>query len=252
MKIALAVLAIIALAALLSSFLVQWPDSENAPPGAARQTYPWQIEPAAEYHSIRIFSLVPGHSTLAQAAAHFGHRADLALFLSRPRSAEATDKEYSLEAYFARIETGALLGRVVLRLEATPAQLAQWAERAAGTTISETGVLRSTPLGADRPTIEQLTIGSLTFLPLVNLDAEVLRGRFGEPGRRYRDGDGVEHWAYPERGLTIALGERAGEVFEYRAPSDFVLPADAVLINPSRPDATSGSPGSGPAAAPAR
>lgn len=214
MKTSIIVLLIIALAAVFASLLTEWPKSaDQIPAGGPSQTYPWQIEVIDGGAGIRVFDLVPGRSTLAEAMARFGEEAQVALF-------RTTDDHYTVEAYFSHIEVGKLLGKLVLTLDASPEQVGRWMDRGRDQTISESGSLKMLPAGQDKSAIDHLVLSSLAFLPMVRLDAETLRMRFGEPERRYQDDNGVEHWVWPSRGLNIALHQgRTKDVLQYQAPA---------------------------------
>ena len=213
MKTFATVAVIIALAALISALLSGWPgDSGPAKDGAPMQTYPWQLELIDDGSSIRVFELALGHSTLADAVSRFGEDPELAIF-------NRDDGRLAIEAYFGHLKLGMLLGKAVLALEATPAQLRQWSERGVGQTISESGELRVKPSTVDRVAIDALSISSLVFLPMVRLSPETIRLRFGEPEQSYQDAAGTDHLAWPSRGLDIALHQgRTKDVLQYRRP----------------------------------
>lgn len=214
MKTFAVVAAIIALAAVFAAFLSGWPgDSGPLPEGAPSQTYPWQLELVQGGDSIRVFGLTLGTSTLADARTRFGEEPELAIFRRK-------DNQLALEAYFGHVNLGMLLGKIVTPLHASQAQLQQWAETGSKQTISESGALRVTPSAADSAVIDALSIASLTFLPMVRLDPETLRLRFGEPEQTYQDAAGTDHLAWPSRGLDIALHQgRTKDVLQYTQPS---------------------------------
>jgi len=207
------VAAIIALSAIAAALLSGWPgDQADAPSGGPSQTYPWQLELVDNGNTIRVFDLVLGQSRLSDAIARFGEDPELAIF-------RRDDNQLAVEAYFGHLTLGLLLGKAVLALQANQAQLAQWQERGNNQTISESGSLKAKPSAADRATIDALPISSLTFLPMVRLTPETIRQRFGEPTRQYKDAGGTEHWAWPDKGLDIALHQgRTKDVLQYRPP----------------------------------
>jgi hypothetical protein len=45
--------------------------------------------------------------------------------------------------------------------------------------------------------------------------------RFGAPAERIRQGETLEHFLYPARGLDIVLDSKGKEVLQYVAPADF-------------------------------
>ncbi len=75
-------------------------------------------------------------------------------------------------------------------------------------------------LGDDLSQVLNEIIISLTFIPSVNLDEEVILTRFGEPEKRVAL-SGVTHFLYPAKGLDIALHADLKEVLQYVKPEAF-------------------------------
>lgn len=223
---------IIALAALLAALLSGWPgDSAPVPDGGPSQTYPWQVELVDGGESIRVFGLTLGRSTLADASARFGEEPELAMF-------RRDDDQFAIEAYYGHVSLGMLLGKAVVSLQASQTQLQRWFESGTQQTISESGALRVTPSAADGEAIGALVMGSLTFLPMVRLEPDTIRQRFGESQQRYRDAAGTDHLAWPSRGLDIALHQgRTKDVIQYRPPPQMLAVDAASPNNAADPDA---------------
>jgi len=226
------VAAIIALAAVFAALLSGWPgDSTPVPSGGPSQTYPWQIELVDGGDSIRVFDLTLGRATLADATARFAEDPEMAIF-------RRGDGRFAIEAYYGHVNLGMLLGKVVVPLQATPAQLRQWFDHGIKQTISESGALRVVPSAADRAAIDALTVTSLAFLPMVRLEPDTIRMRFGEPEQSYQDAAGTDHMAWPSRGLDIALHQgRTKDVLQYRPPPELSQnAASAEAPQPATPD----------------
>ena len=207
------VASIIALAALIAALLSGWPGQPDIPAdGAPQQTYPWQIELGDNGATLRVFDLVLGRSTLADAVTRFGEEPELAMF-------RRESGELAVEAYFGHLKLGMLLGKAVLSLRVPQSDLQLWLPRGNHQSISESGSLKATPAAQDRARINAAAIASLTFLPMVRLQPETIQQRFGEPEQRFKDDAGTEHWAWPSRGLDIALHQgRTKDVLQYRPP----------------------------------
>lgn len=240
MKTFFTVIAIIALAALASALLVEWPKSpDQIPVGGPIQTYPWQIEVSDDGATIRIFDLTLGRDSLADASKRFGEEPKLALFQTEAGA-------YTAEAYFSRVELGKLLGKVALTLVLDPTDIRAWMERGSEQTISETGSLKVTPSGQDRAAIDRAAISSLAFMPMVRLEPETISLRFGEPEHRYQDANGVQHWAWPARGLDIALHQgRTKDVLQYQSPGSASVQQTRSIAEPlsAPPSAQTTEPG---------
>jgi hypothetical protein len=73
----------------------------------------------------------------------------------------------------------------------------------------------------------------LTYLPGTRgLDTGFFRARFGEPAATLQETEHAVSWFYPSLGLSVLIDDNGGEVLEYQAPRDFVMPAGATL-NPA-------------------
>ena len=62
----------------------------------------------------------------------------------------------------------------------------------------------------------------MTYLPSINLQADLIEKRFGQPANKITDAvGGAEHWLYPDTGVDIALHAEQKEVIQYVMPADF-------------------------------
>ena len=62
---------------------------------------------------------------------------------------------------------------------------------------------------------------SLTYAPRVDIEADTLRERFGEPERVVELDERRSHWLYPTRGLDILVDREGREVMQFLMPSEF-------------------------------
>lgn len=221
MKIPLGILAIVAL--MLFAFLLFAP-----PPGpdtlSPRSDLPWQISTHTDGSS-RVFDLELGSATLGDAIDKFGSLEGLALF-------EPKDGPPVLEGYFGDVRLGPLKAKVVVGLEAEPAELEALRERAGRREGSPSGDWKY-PLNeaAGQHAGRRLTL--ISYIPGTRgLDAGFFRSRFGEPAAWLRENEQAVTWFYPDLGLTVLIDEAAYEVLEYQPPRDYVLPA-GVTPNPA-------------------
>jgi len=176
--------------------------------------YPWQIEQQAD-GATRVFSLVLGQSTLADAEQQFKESAEITMFVPK-------DAEPVIEAYFNELTIGGLKSKMVVALALKPDQLQVMYD--SGVRISTMGSgTRKVSLNSEQlQQVRQSVISSLTYMPSINLSAELIQHRFGEPDQKLKDPEGdAVHWLYPDQGVDIALSERAKEVIQYVHPSNF-------------------------------
>jgi hypothetical protein len=192
-----------------------FPPKQEAPPPITHGM-PWQIElPVAG--ASRVFGLTLGGakpSTLVDAQRAFPEVLKLALLAP-------TDKPLTLEAYFESVSIGPLSGKLVLSIAASQAELEAMRERAAKTDHLETGIRKFILNDADRLRAESLPLATLVFIPAASLDEAVILQRFGTPAERIPQGETLEHFLYPEKGLDVVLDRKGKEVLQYVAPADF-------------------------------
>ena len=178
---------------------------------------PWQIDIMPD-GSTQVFGLHIGTSRLLDAQRILGDDMEVAIIASSGNSIKDAG---SLEMYYGHYRTGLLSGKLVLQTKASAADIKRWRENAVKSEYMASGQAKKYILDADDlPQVFDEIIIGLTFAPVVNLDEGVITARFGEASERIED-DGVTHFLYPEKGLDIALYEKAKEVLQYVAPAKF-------------------------------
>jgi hypothetical protein len=202
------------LVAMLVAQMLFPPQRESAP--VAAQGMPWQIDLPGIGQS-RVFGLTLGGataSTLADAR-HVSAEAPRLALLAPP------DAPLALEAYFETVSIGPLTGKLVLSIAATPADLETMRAKAAKTDHLETGIRQFTLNDSDRQRAERMPLAAIAFIPSAGLDEAVILQRFGTPAERIRQGETLEHFLYPDKGLDLVLDSKGKEVLQYVAPAEF-------------------------------
>jgi hypothetical protein len=206
-------------------------DGAPAPVGT-----PWQVAQPASGHT-QVFGLdLPG-STLADAVARWGDELQVGVIASlgaaaaadRAGAGGAAGGGPALESYLERFSAGGVDGRLLLSFDAGADALARWRDRLPATPISATARRHA----LDAATLAEAGAAPLVgigFIPAAQLDAAMLRARFGEPAERIADGERLEHWLYPAIGLAVVLDARGRELLQYVAPAEF----EARLARPLR------------------
>lgn len=206
-------LAIVALVILLFVAPAVYQLSTHAPAPEPASGLPWQIEPLAGGNS-RVFGLTLGASTLEDARARLGKDMEVAVVA-------APGEPGSLEAYYESIKMGFVTGKLILTADVTPETVEQMRQRAAKTEYMQSSTKKSTLQSEDLGRAYSAPIRALAFVPSVNLDEEIVLQRFGEPAERIRSSDHLEHFLYPDKGLSIALDSRGKELLQYVPPRNF-------------------------------
>lgn len=200
----------------VSSFL-----SMREPDRRPLKDLPWQIEPRAD-GTTRVFGLVLGESTLADARDHLGADMDIALIA-------APKEPGTIEAYYGQITAGVITGRMVLAATLDPATIAGMRERAPSADYMESSTRKFTLHPDDLPAALGARIGTITFLPSARIDEEIALTRFGAPAERVRMNAEVEHLLYPQLGLDLVINAKGKDVLQYVPPREFARLRDPLI-----------------------
>lgn len=200
----------------------------SAPPASAGSkavvdAAPWQLD-RSQPGRIGVFGLSLPGSSLAEVRMRWGE--DLKLALMAPRGGPVV-----LEGYLERHDAGGVSGRLVMAFDrgAQAELIDRWRDQLPGTPIDGGGRQHRLTEAAAAELADAALVG-LSFIPMAQLDAEVLGARFGPPSERIASGDRLEHWLYPAWGLAVVIDARGKDVLQYVAPGDF----DARLAAPLR------------------
>ncbi len=174
---------------------------------------PWLIHIDAKGNP-QVFGVTVGVSTLQEAMHHWRDIPSVAYF------AGGQDPG-SLEAYFAKVKTGPLEARVILRLFADPAQLESFAAHAIDPKPMPSGSYKYSLPDTQYAQAHQLTIKELDYIPRAALDEQIIKQRFGEPAEFATLSDERTLWIYPAKRLAIVLDPHGKDVLQYAAGSHF-------------------------------
>lgn len=175
---------------------------------------PWQITITPDGDS-RVLGVELGRTSLSDAELAFGEPAEVSLFAR-------DDGSRVVEAYFDSVDISGIRARIVLVMSLDKAQIDAMYERGIRIANMGGGRRKVTLSDADMTALKSMPIGSMTYIPRANLDAELVQKRFGEPAARIAEAEGnTVHWLYPDKGLDIALNPEEKEVLQYVRPEDF-------------------------------
>jgi hypothetical protein len=195
-------------------------------PVSAPHDAPWEADVTAD-GAVRALGLrLPG-TTLADVQAIWGDSLAVAL-MAHP--SDGGTPHLSLEALVDRARPGGVQGRLHLTLAASPEQLSRWHAAARDPKPLDDGARRFSLRAEDWREALRLPVRSMGFVPQAQLDAQIMRDRFGEPAQIVRESDQLQHWLYPSRGLAIAWDDQGRDVLQYVPPAQF----DALLAAPLR------------------
>ena len=196
---------------LLVAFLATYPFLKQAEHSDPLTGLPWQIDVLAD-GTTKVFGINIGNSRLSDAVKHLGDDMEIAIIA-------ATDEVGKLEMYFRSYRVGLLSGKIILSTVTSEQNIKHWRDNAIKTDYVATGRAKKYILSEqDRVIALEEVITAITFIPSVNLDDEIIQARFGVADSRETI-DGVMHYKYFTRGLSIAYSENAKEVLQYVVPT---------------------------------
>ena len=175
--------------------------------------YPWQVKPVTNGSS-QVFGIELGKASFSEAEGIMGRRYDAAVF-------ENKDGNLSLELFYKEITLGGLTAKFVLTLGATAEELQRLKGRPLKKETMESGVIKYTVAKNDSDDLMAMNITAITYMPITNLEEDVVRSRFGEPAEKIRTHESARHWLYPEKGLDIIINDDGKEILQFVPPRDF-------------------------------
>ena len=182
--------------------------------GSEPVNLPWQISVSPQ-DGLQVFGLELGRTTLGEAELAFAEPVVVSLF--------ANDKgEKVIEGYFNNVTISGLRARIVMVMALSEEQVGEIHSRGVRVANIGGGRHKVTLTDSDMELVKSSPISVLTYLPKLNLDAELITARFGEPAERIKEkGSQIEHWLYPQKGLDIALDPEGKDVLQYVQPKHF-------------------------------
>jgi len=176
--------------------------------------YPWQIRTLPD-GSTRVFQVQLGTTTLGQAEQLFQEGAELTLF-------DPKDEKPVIEAYFNSLSIGGLNAKMVVSFGLSDQQIEEIYNRGVRISTLGSGTRKITLDADDIAWIKKQPIVALTYLPSINLDAQLIEKRFGQPDAKINDSaSGGVHWLYRDKGVDVVLSEQQKEVVQYVLPANF-------------------------------
>jgi hypothetical protein len=215
------ILGVVALVIVSISLLLLAPDNAVHTP----DTLPWNItHPTPD--TTRIFGITLGKSTLDQSEEVFKGQAEVEISLFKP-----TNGNLGVEAFVEEVNFNGLKARIVMNIAVPADELQGMYERGLRINGTPSGK-RITLTYDDLIHVRSLPIASLTYLPNVRLEEDIITKRFGDPAHRVRERrtDAV-HWLYPQHGLDIVLGGKEKPLLQYLSPKDFGLLSAPLLAS---------------------
>jgi len=175
--------------------------------------YPWQAKAVANGNS-RVFGMELGKATFEDAEDVLGRLYDAAVF-------ENPDGSLSLEVYYKEVTLAGLTARFVFTLQASEAIKRHLKGRPLKKETLPSGVIKYSVARNDDDVLLPLEITAITYMPITNLDDDIVSRRFGKPAEKIRTHKSAEHWLYPDKGLDVIINSEGKDVLEFVPPREF-------------------------------
>lgn len=202
---------VIALTVISIALVMMVPEPEKQSP----DTLPWKITHPSPDTS-RVFGITLGQSSLEELERVFKEQSEVSLF-------KAGDGKMLVESFFDELNLNGLKAKFVMTMAVPPEELEGMFNR--GLRLNSTPSGKRVTLSADDlKRARQAPVASISYLPSLNLEEELIRKRFGIPAQRIRETkSGAVHWLYPQHGLDVTMGGEERPLLQYVAPRDFEL-----------------------------
>jgi len=174
---------------------------------------PWQVEHTST-GATRVFGIILGQTSLDDASRHLNKVPEIALF-------QGGQGPESIEAFFGKTRVGVFDAKVVLSLDADSEILTQVAEMAGEPEPMPSGSWKRPVSEQALKTVLELPVMSITYVPSVQYEPDIVLRRFGEPSDKLQHNEHSEYWFYPNLGLVILLDTEGKEILQYVAPDRF-------------------------------
>lgn len=171
---------------------------------------PWETT-IMDDGNIRVFGIHLGKTTLKQAQHIFNLYGKTAIF-SQP------DHELTVESYFDSVKLGGLSAKIILNLIVPKQQIQNILTHATKNILQPSGARRYQLHNNNTSLLLNLPIVSITYIPSVTLDENMILNRFGKAENIQQISTNKPSyliWHYPKIGLSITFNHREKTVLQY-------------------------------------
>ncbi len=182
---------------------------------------PWNISINPQ-NQTSVFGITLGETSLFDAQLALQEKGKISLFLTK-------DGEYTIEVFLDSIYLNGLKANIYLTLEVSQSQAKDMAARSSSVSRASNQTSKFNLSANDIDDLTKAPVRHITYIPRANLDAELIKKRFGIPDQKIIGANMTEHWLYADKGLDIALNPDGREVFQYVEPARFNQILDPLL-----------------------
>ncbi|TAJ80417.1 MAG: hypothetical protein EPO42_04515 [Gallionellaceae bacterium] len=205
------ILGVLALVAVSITTLLLIPANPTDTP----DTLPWRISHPTPDTS-RVFGITLGQTSLGETEKFFNEKTEVSLF-------KTTEGKMLVEAFFDELNFNGLKAKFVFTVAVPNDELDGMFKRGLRMNSTPSGK-RITLTADDLERVRKTPVASVTYLPVLKLEEDIVKKRFGRPEERVRETKtGIVHWLYPQHGLDVTFGGSEKPVLQYVSVKDFNL-----------------------------
>lgn len=150
-----------------------------------------------------------GESTLQEAMNLYGKDVEIRLFT------DGDGNNKTAEAYLPVIYIGSIKGAIAMRLNVSQQELETVYRRGAKIKPTQSGAREIKLSSEDNLAFLNKVISSATLIPRKDLNERAIDIRFGQPDRKEKQSDGLDHWFYDQMGLEMIIDREGPEALQY-------------------------------------
>jgi len=206
-------ISVLGLSCLALAIGILGPTELTKSPVETEKHLPWNI--SLVDGTTQVFGLKLGQSTMEDGLQGLKASAEVSMFVSE-------DDDHVVEAFFNDVNMMGLGAKIVLTADVSEDEMRAMYKRGLRIATMGSGTRKVTLSAEDLLRVRQAPIASITYLPKIHLEEDLVQKRFGQPSQRIKEkqGDAV-HWLYPELGLDVTLSEKEKDVLQYLPPANF-------------------------------
>lgn len=170
---------------------------------------PWEVTIMPDRNS-KVFDIHLGTTTYGQTQQILRQYGETAIFIQEGHTP-------TVEAFFNSINMGGLSAKLILNLSASEQQISEMSSNALEARMQDSGAHKYTLNNDANKDLVNATVTTITYIPSVRLDAEMVQHRFGQADHieQMANNNETAIWHYPALNLTIQLNKDEKTLIQY-------------------------------------
>jgi hypothetical protein len=169
---------------------------------------PWNAK-FSEDGNLHTLGLIVGQSTVNDAVKLYGKDVEIKMFSA------LNESDKSVEAYFPVMYIGSIKAALAMRITVPQERMQQAFDNGKKIVMSSTGGREIELYNQDKVEFMNMPVSSITLLPRKHLTERAIKMRFGEPDRKEKQSDGLQHWFFDKLGMEMIIDPEGPEALQY-------------------------------------